>query len=365
MPNQDWDYRVFPIHKGQYGAPLMILPGRTKAAEAPGPVMSVKAEADGPTKINVTWSAPVENGGQDITDYRIEIGMPNDPADGKANNSTWPAIALTAEDDNVAMTGASTREFTLDGLEAGDVRFFRVIALNGVALVAAAQNAADVVRGETAAAGKPGAPEDLTTEAARDSSSFSRTNLGVLLLWNAPDDPAGDEVTGYKIERNKDGAGWEVLSEDTILKRTYYEDRTHYVDGESLMYRVTARSGTGAGQSLTATYPNLHTTHPTAAADELGTPSLPMSGPRVVTVGGIKTISILWDSGEGEERQIVQLLTEDRMFVDSQTVMPDGESADFDNDGSGIAPGTYRVQIVALGTGTDFRNSGTVLVTVE
>ena len=54
------------------------------------------------------------------------------------------------------------------------------------------------------------------------------------------------------------------------------------------------------------------------------------------------------------------------MFVDSRDfVKPDVETADFDNDGAGITPGTYRVQIVALGMGTDFRNSGTVLVTVE
>ena len=86
----------------------------------------------------------------------------------------------------------------------------------------------------------------------------------------------------------------------------------------------------------------------------------------------MKIISVLWDSGEGEERQIVQLLTEDRMFVDAQTAGPDAITADFkgpDSDGDGVAdgvaPGTYRVQIVARGTGTDFRNSGTELVTVD
>ena len=362
-PGQGWDYRVFPRYRGNYGLPLDIDPGETKAAVTSDPVENLEAEADGPTKIKVTWDAPAENGGQTITGYRLEIAMPKTPEDdGAALESTWPAIGVSTGA-MVKMTDASTRESTLTGLDAGTIRYFRVMAMNGIALTAANQDEADVARGQSAKAGEPGAPEDITAESARDSSSFSRTNLGVLLLWNAPDDPAGDEVTGYKIERNKDNAGWEILAEDTLIKRTYYEDRTHYVDGESWEYRITARSGTGTGPPVMVTYPNIHTTHLPAAADELTVPGQPI--PRVVSVGGIKTISILWDSGEGEERQIVQLLTEDRMFVDSQTVMPDGESADFDNDGSGIAPGTYRVQIVALGMGTDFRNSGTVLVTVE
>ena len=66
----------------------------------------------------------------------------------------------------------------------------------------------------------------------------------------------------------------------------------------------------------------------------------------------------------GAERQVVLLLTEDRQFVDSQTVSATATGADFDNDDQGVAAGTYRVQVVALGTGTDFRHSPTVLVTV-
>ena len=196
---------------------------------------------------------------------------------------------------------------------------------------------------------------------------------GILLLWNAPDDPAGDTVTGYVIARKVKPAGgawgaWDEAWYSITGKGDHYM-RTYHTDtiepdldgGEERMYRVVAKSGAGTGPPTPAiTYPHMGPT------DGVSTPTTPSNvAPRVVTVGGIKTISVLWDSGEGEERQIVQLLTEDRMFVDSQTVGPDAVSADFDNDGAGVAPGTYRVQIVALGTGTDFRNSGSVLVEVE
>ena len=301
-PAQSWDYRVFPRFGGQYGTPLLIENGMTKAAVASDPVRNLRAEGDGPTKIKVTWAVPVEDGGKSITGYRIEIGSPNDPDDdGTVDANTWPAIADTAAamPMKVGMADSSTREFTLGGLDAGDVRYFRVVALNGVTLVDTARNAADVARGQTAKAGEPGAPEDLTAEPARDASSFSRTNLGVLLLWNAPDDPAGDEVTGYKIERDKNGAGWEVLAEDTKLKRTYYEDRTHYVAGESWMYRVTARSGTGAGQSVTATYPNLHTTHPPTTAA--------LTAPTGVTATSDTDdeVTVMWMGGDNADRYIV------------------------------------------------------------
>ena len=225
--------------------------------------------------------------------------------------------------------------------------------------------------GKTARADVPLAPKDLTTEPAKDANSDFSQELGILLLWNAPDDPAGATVTGYTISRRvkpADGAwgewddAWASISADDLL-RTYFTDIDEPEEGEERAYRVLATSARGnSAWSEMAYAPTMRGMH-MPATTELGTPSLPR--PRAVMVGGIKTISILWDSGEGEERQIVQLLTEDRMFVDSQTVMPDVESADFDNDGAGIAPGTYRVQIVALGIGTDFRNSGTVLVTVE
>ena len=233
-------------------------------------------------------------------------------------------------------------------------------------------SSAQPVRGMTASAATPQAPVDLTTEEAKDSDALFYTGKGVLILWNAPDDPEGGEVTGYILaRRTKMGtAAWSAWADDwgeisnasPDYLRTYYTDTESPEADEMREYRIKATSDPGnSGWSSILVYP-ADTSH-AAVVTELDTPSLPR--PRVFPSGGIKTISILWDSGEGEERQIVQLLTEDRMFVDSQTVMPDVESADFDNDGAGIAPGTYRVQIVALGTGTDFRNSGTVLVTVE
>ena len=280
----------------------------------------------------------------------------------------------------------------LDKLTAEQGAWFRVIAINSVnkggyddepfdllMAIRSDLTSAEPKRGETARAEVPLAPQDLTTEPAKDANSDFSQELGILLLWNAPDDPAGATVTGYTISRQVKPAGgewgewddaWGSISADDILLRTYYTDTDEPEEGEERTYRVLATSARGdSAWSEMAYAPSMRGMH-MPATTELDTPSLPRL--TVETVGGVKIISVLWDSGEGEERQIVQLLTEDRMFVDVQTVGPDAITADFkgpDSDGDGVAdgvaPGTYRVQIIARGTGTDFRNSGTVLVTVE
>ena len=153
--------------------------------------------------------------------------------------------------------------------------------------------------GRTARAAVPLAPQDLTTEPAKDANSDFSQELGILLLWNAPADPAGATVTGYTISRRVKPAGgewgewndtWASISADDLL-RTYYTDTDEPDEGEERAYRVLAISARGdsdwSEMASAPTVPGMHM----PVTTELGTPSQP--SPRVVTVGGIKTISIL------------------------------------------------------------------------
>ena len=368
-PDLTRHYRVFAIHNitGMTSEASNLATGMTKATIKPGVVKGLTAEAVSATQINLVWMPPDDNGGQPITSYRIEVAL--DGTNGGTPDGIpdmWPEMAHTAASNDNVRESTSTRYSDTKELSVNMTRFYRVIAITkGEETRMGAPST--FVSATTRSANAPSMPDGLTSEAAKDAEGLV---TGVLLLWNAPDDPDGDVVTHYVVERSTDGgvtwhkpADNEFASDDT----NYNDPNAPAADETSRTYRVAAKNAAGQSPWSMIDYPKTQPnhTHPPGTADELGTPSLPMSGPRVVTVGGIKTISILWDSGEGEERQIVQLLTEDRMFVDSQTVKLDVETADFDNDGAGITPGTYRVQIVALGMGTDFRNSGTVLVTVE
>ena len=47
----------------------------------------------------------------------------------------------------------------------------------------------------------PGAPTHLSAESALDSNFASTGARGVMVIWNAPADPAGAKVSGYEIQR--------------------------------------------------------------------------------------------------------------------------------------------------------------------
>ena len=74
----------------------------------------LSAIQNGTTRIDLSWTAPADNGGSDITGYKIEVS-----SDGGTN---WT--------DLVADTGSTTTTYSHTGLSAGDTRHYRVSAIN-------------------------------------------------------------------------------------------------------------------------------------------------------------------------------------------------------------------------------------------
>ena len=74
----------------------------------------LNARAVGDNRINLTWDAPDSNGGSAITGYKIEVSN-----NGRTNWTT-----------RVANTGSSNRTHSHTGLSAGDIRHYRVSAIN-------------------------------------------------------------------------------------------------------------------------------------------------------------------------------------------------------------------------------------------
>ena len=74
----------------------------------------LNATAVGDNRINLTWDAPSSNGGSAITGYKIEVSN-----NGRTNWTT-----------RVANTGSSNRTHSHTGLSAGDIRHYRVSAIN-------------------------------------------------------------------------------------------------------------------------------------------------------------------------------------------------------------------------------------------
>ena len=84
------------------------------APAAPGAPTNLMADADGGTRIDLSWDAPADDGGSAITGYRIEV---SDDA-----GSNWSELV----DD----TGNDGTSYTHEGLSEGDTRHYRVSAIN-------------------------------------------------------------------------------------------------------------------------------------------------------------------------------------------------------------------------------------------
>ncbi len=232
------------------------IPNLTRAGAAvPGPPRNLTATAEGPTSIRLAWNEPEEDGGSDITGYRIEVS-----SDAGRN---WSDLEANTRNDSTT--------YTHTGLTAGVTRHYRVraINLNGEGTpsnVASASTAAD----------RPDAPRRLTARA--------RGTSEIILNWTAPASDGGSPVTGYRIEWSRTGTGgWTVLVASTTAT-TYTDDDLR--PNTTRHYRVLAINRAGRRSDWS------NTDHATTEVDFPGAPT----GLRVRPggVGGSDQLLLTW-----------------------------------------------------------------------
>ncbi len=212
-------YRVSAINSAGTGNPSSVANATTNTATAPGVPTALSATADGRTAIDLSWTAPADNGGSTITGYKIEVS-PN-------GTSSWTNLA--------ANTGGTGATYTHNGLTAGTTRHYRVSAINS----AGTGNPSSVANATTDAATAPGVPTSLS------ATADGRTAID--LSWTAPADNGGADITGYKIEVSPNGtSSWTNLAANTGGTGTTY---THngLTAGTTRHYRVSAINSAGTG----------------------------------------------------------------------------------------------------------------------
>ena len=187
------------------------------ASTAPGAPTGLSATANGQTEIDLSWSAPSDDGGASITGYKIEVST---------NGTSWT--------DLVANTGTTVITYSHSGLTAGSTRYYRVSAINSEGT----GPASNTDSATTAAAVKPGAPTGLS------ATADGQTKID--LSWSAPTDDGGANITGYKIEVSTDGSSWSNLVADTGSTSTSYS-HTGLAAGSTRHYRVSAINSAGTG----------------------------------------------------------------------------------------------------------------------
>jgi fibronectin type 3 domain-containing protein len=165
--------------------------------------------------ITLTWTAPANDGGAQITNYRIYRSA----ASGTEAYLTQVGNVTTFQD---------------TGLTNGITYFYRVSAVNSVGEGAMSNEATAT----PVAASVPGAPTNLTASPGRPR--------GIALTWTAPTNNGGSPITGYEIWRGT-AAGTETKLA-AIGTATSYKD-TSTTKGTTYWYYIVAVNLVGPGSA--------------------------------------------------------------------------------------------------------------------
>ena len=210
-------YRVAAINAEGRSAYSNVATGTTTTAR-PGQPRSLRAQADGPTRITLSWEAPSSDGGARITGYRIEVRGPG--------GATWLPVS--------ANTRSTATTFTHTGLQPASAYRYRVAAINSQG---AGQWSLEVV--VTTHAAPPDAPTSLVARATGSSR--------ISLSWAAPRNTGGARIIGYKIDvSTNSGTSWQPLRNNTGSSATTFA-HTGLPPGTRRDYRVSAINTAGIG----------------------------------------------------------------------------------------------------------------------
>jgi len=193
-------------------------PPPTQTGGAPSPPTSLTARAVSPTKINLFWAEPTNNGGSVITGYKIEM---------KSGGGSW----------STSNTGYTTTTYSKDGLITGTQYTFRVSAINSIG-TSNTSNEASATPKSSSEPGPPAAPTNLSAKAT--------SSTAINMTWNAPLDNGGLAITGYKISQKIGTNIYRTLSDDTKNTKTWYV-HSNLAAGTTYAYKVTAINSAGEG----------------------------------------------------------------------------------------------------------------------
>ncbi len=179
-PGSTYHYRIKAVNNAGNSAPSNTFSGTTRASntvpDAPTGLMEVVQNQN---QIDLTWTAPLSNGGSPITGYRIE----------RATGTGGNFMDLVADTMDPATTS-----YVNTGLMAATTYRYRVSTINALGTGAAS----NTVIAMTTAVTAPSVPRAFSSVPA-ENVTLNRNN--VTLHWLPPLDDGGVPITGYIIER--------------------------------------------------------------------------------------------------------------------------------------------------------------------
>ena len=192
----------------------------TQVTGVPGAPTGLSATASGATSIDLSWTAPANNGGRVISGYKIEWSA--------AGSAPWTVL--------VATTGSTATTYSNTGLSSGTTRHYRVSAINsdGAGAVSNTANATTLTRANNRPTSRSG-----TVTATEDTVfTFSASNFAF------SDSDAGDTLASVKItELPAAGKGALALDGATITSSALPKTVTKAdLDADKLKYSPPANA---------------------------------------------------------------------------------------------------------------------------
>ena len=234
-------------------------------AGRPGPPQSVTLTA-GNTEIAVSWAAPIDDGGSDITDYDVRYKL--------SSASIW----ITTH----AFTGTGTST-TIEGLVNGSAYDVQVLASNaGTGTGTGTGTGPWTTTASATPAGPPGQPRSVTLTAG---------DTEIAVSWTAPSDDGGSAITDYDVRYKLNSATINIntpwITTHDFTGTGTSTTLTGLVNGSAYDVQVRAsNAGTGTG---TGTGTGPWTT--TASATPEGPPGPPQN---VTLTAGDTEIAVSW-----------------------------------------------------------------------
>ena len=362
--DQERHYRVFAIEDnyltsvGQVSTPPGGAEGWTMASEPPQDAPTgVTAVAPDLETIMASWTAPEDDGGQPITNYRYRYviddgddqpdendfaGTDNRPIGmGSTGNANLMAtIDVDADPSTTAVNEPLSEEMTY---------WFQVSGINENPLDSDAERPAladamwsTAVSFSTGEATVPNAVEGLMSQQAIDATPG--TDRGVLLMWNKPS--SGPEPTGYEVELQDTDGEWVLPrpdADEVPASRTSYTDPDELDEDEVRLYRVRAKNEAGEGPWTMVYYPR----EPAAHADHM----LGDASGLTAVNNGDGTVTLSWTPGPNSNIHWVAAARRDGAGFNTGAGSTVWEKADMAAshtvDVSNLHAGTYAFTVIA------------------
>jgi len=230
-------------------------------------------------QVQLSWTAPVSNGGLTLTDYTIQYST---------DGSSWQTFSRTA---------STATSATVTGLRNGTGYFFRIASINDVGMGSFSANSSRIIPSAV-----PLPPTNVIATRGRGVVTVS---------WTTPVSTVGVRITDYRVQQSTNGG----LSWVTVRDGVSTSTRTvvsGLVMGRDYIFRVAAVGRSGAGDFSS----------PSAIVTPATIPAAPVG---VLATGGIGQVALSWraptsSGGSPISQYIVQYSPSAGRWITSTTV---------------------------------------------